>query len=71
MEISRINVTPAEVLDYALLQLRKAKVDLAHAEARKGVTSVELENIHKKIAVLDLVSQWALERVGTEQTPTA
>ena len=64
MEILKINVTAAEVLDYALLQLRKAKVDLAHAEARKGVTSVELDNIHKKIAILDLISAWALERVG-------
>ena len=60
------NVTAAEVLDYAMLQLRKTKVDLAHAEARKGITSIELENIHKKIAILDTISAWALERVGKD-----
>ena len=66
MEIMTINVTAAEVLDYALLQLRKAKIDLAHAENRRGVTSIELENIKRKIAVLDEISAWALERVGND-----
>ena len=66
MEIMTINVTAAEVLDYALLQLRKAKIDLANAENRRGVTSIELENIKRKIAVLDEISAWALERVGND-----
>ncbi len=64
--MDKITATPAEVLDYALLQLRKAKVDLAHAENRRGVTSIELERIHKKIAILDKISAWALERVGRD-----
>lgn len=64
--MDKITTTPAEVLDYALLQLRKTKVDLAHAENRRGVTSIELDNIHKKIAILDMISAWALERVGRE-----
>ena len=61
-----ITATPAEVLDYAMLQLRKTKVDLAHAENRRGVTSIELERIHRKIAILDMISEWALERVGRD-----
>lgn len=43
-------------LEWLYRELRKAKIALGHAESRPGVTREELDNLQRKIDVLDYMT---------------
>ena len=43
-------------LDWLYRELKKAKIALGHAETRPGVTQEELDNLQRKIDVLDYLT---------------
>lgn len=43
-------------LEWLYRELRKAKIALGHAESRPGVTREELDNLQRKIDVLDYLT---------------
>jgi hypothetical protein len=45
-----------EALEWLYRELKKAKIALGHAESRPGVTREELDNLQRKIDVLDYLT---------------
>ena len=43
-------------LEWLYRELKKAKIALGHAESRHGVTREELDNLQRKIDVLDYLT---------------
>ena len=43
-------------LEWLYRELKKAKIALGHAESRPGVTREELDNLQRKIDVLDYLT---------------
>lgn len=43
-------------LEWLYRELRKAKIALGHAESRPGVAREELDNLQRKIGVLDYLT---------------
>lgn len=52
--------TREKALEYIYRELRKAKIAFGQAETRSGVTPQELENLQKKIDVLDYLTPLVL-----------
>lgn len=50
-----------EALKYLYKQLKKARITLAFAESKPGTTQKELDNIQRKIDVLEWLIQVALK----------
>ena len=44
---------PQETLEYIALEIKHAKINLAHAERRKGVTEAELDSLRRKVKILE------------------
>ena len=42
-----------ETLEYIALEIKHAKINLAHAERRKGVTEAELDSLRRKVKILE------------------
>lgn len=55
--------TAKESLDWLYKELRAAKIAKGHAERRPGVTQEELENLDKKIAIIDFCIGCVLKEV--------
>lgn len=46
-----------DALSYLYKKLKKARIALAFAESKPGTTQKELDNIQRKIAVLEWITQ--------------
>ena len=54
-------------LDWLYRELRKAKIALGHAESRPGVTREELDNLQRKIDVLDYLTYLVIKEPVEEE----
>lgn len=50
-------------LEWLYLELKHAKINLSHAENRRGVTEGELDAIRQKIEMIDYLIGLALKEV--------
>ena len=53
-----------DALDYTALEIKHLKINLGHAEKRKGVTEAELDAIRQKISVLEYLQDLVLKEAG-------
>lgn len=54
-------------LEWLYRELRKAKIALGHAESRPGVAWDELENLQRKIDVLDYLTTLVIKEPVEEE----